>query len=213
MTLRYGDSRLGYDGANYQSAQRHVPEHRNTLKRHPEHLRRGAWRHTMCSVCSNKAVLRSVNIGNAVERLCLRFRHVQTRSDTFPNESERKDEATWIGSTVSCSLPLHQLKGYLLSNDISWQVKATKVKWLWHTLSTVTHTVTLPGFKPRTSLTWQRATGEETPFNKEEVRKITKGVTVIQSRFKLGTSLINPSAWGHLNPSSYCDVGSFLWGI
>jgi hypothetical protein len=23
----------------------------------------------------------------------------------------------------------------------------------------------------------------------------------------------NPSAWGHLNPSSYCDVGRLFYGI
>ena len=25
--------------------------------------------------------------------------------------------------------------------------------------------------------------------------------------------LINPSAWGHLNPSSYCDVGRLFYGV
>jgi hypothetical protein len=25
--------------------------------------------------------------------------------------------------------------------------------------------------------------------------------------------LINPSAWGHLNPSSYCDVGRFYYRV
>ena len=24
---------------------------------------------------------------------------------------------------------------------------------------------------------------------------------------------INPSAWGHLNPSSYCDVGKLFYGV
>jgi len=24
---------------------------------------------------------------------------------------------------------------------------------------------------------------------------------------------INPSAWGHLNPSSYCDVGRLFYGV
>jgi len=24
---------------------------------------------------------------------------------------------------------------------------------------------------------------------------------------------VNPSAWGHLNPSSYCDVGRFFYGV
>ena len=26
-------------------------------------------------------------------------------------------------------------------------------------------------------------------------------------------SLFNPSAWGHLNPSSYCDVGRLFYGV
>ena len=26
-------------------------------------------------------------------------------------------------------------------------------------------------------------------------------------------TLFNPSAWGHLNPSSYCDVGRFFYGL
>jgi hypothetical protein len=25
--------------------------------------------------------------------------------------------------------------------------------------------------------------------------------------------LFNPSAWGHLNPSSYCDVGRLFYGV
>jgi hypothetical protein len=24
---------------------------------------------------------------------------------------------------------------------------------------------------------------------------------------------LNPSAWGHLNPSSYCDVGRLFYGV
>ena len=26
-------------------------------------------------------------------------------------------------------------------------------------------------------------------------------------------AIINPSAWGHLNPSSYCDVGRLFYGV
>ena len=26
-------------------------------------------------------------------------------------------------------------------------------------------------------------------------------------------TLLNPSAWGHLNPSSYCDVGRLFYGV
>ena len=25
--------------------------------------------------------------------------------------------------------------------------------------------------------------------------------------------VLNPSAWGHLNPSSYCDVGRLFYGV
>ena len=28
-----------------------------------------------------------------------------------------------------------------------------------------------------------------------------------------GSYRVNPSAWGHLNPSSYCDVGRFLYRV
>ena len=31
--------------------------------------------------------------------------------------------------------------------------------------------------------------------------------------FKLHPTTINPSAWGHLNPSSYCDVGSLFYEV
>jgi len=27
------------------------------------------------------------------------------------------------------------------------------------------------------------------------------------------SEMINPSAWGHLNPSSYCDVGMFFYRV
>jgi len=27
------------------------------------------------------------------------------------------------------------------------------------------------------------------------------------------TSRFNPSVWGHLNPSSYCDVGRFFYRV
>ena len=33
------------------------------------------------------------------------------------------------------------------------------------------------------------------------------------NRFNTTTSLLNPSAWGHLNPSSYCDVGRLFYGV
>jgi len=28
-----------------------------------------------------------------------------------------------------------------------------------------------------------------------------------------GVVVINPSAWGHLKPSSYCDVGRFFYRV
>jgi len=31
--------------------------------------------------------------------------------------------------------------------------------------------------------------------------------------WKLTLTIINPSAWGHLNPSSYCDVGRLFYGV
>jgi len=30
--------------------------------------------------------------------------------------------------------------------------------------------------------------------------------------FKYLGVILNPSEWGHLNPSSYCDVGRFFYG-
>ena len=30
---------------------------------------------------------------------------------------------------------------------------------------------------------------------------------------KVQTQVLNPSAWGHLNPSSYCDVGRLFYGV
>ena len=137
-------------------------------------------------------------------------------SDTFPNESEseRKDEATWYGSMVSCSLTLHPLKGYLLSNGISWQVKGTKAKWHWHRRNEETHTKKITTMKHTHTHTHTHTHSDHTgiqttslintkkdnwrgnAFNKEELRKIAKGATVIQSRIKLGTSLSGgDSSW------------------
>jgi hypothetical protein len=31
--------------------------------------------------------------------------------------------------------------------------------------------------------------------------------------FATAVSFLNPSAWGHLNPSSYCDVGRLFYGV
>ena len=39
----------------------------------------------------------------------------------------------------------------------------------------------------------------------QEINDILKGQNII--------GFINPSAWGHLNPSSYCDVGRLFYGV
>jgi len=31
--------------------------------------------------------------------------------------------------------------------------------------------------------------------------------------YSLGEAVVNPSAWGHLTPSSYCDVGRLFYGV
>ena len=36
----------------------------------------------------------------------------------------------------------------------------------------------------------------------------TKTTSIIHN-----TAFFNPSAWGHLNPSSYCDVGRLFYGV
>jgi len=84
-------------------------------------------------------------------------------------------------------ITLHQLKGCLLSNGISWQTKGTKAKWHWHRrneekqkASTVTqththtYTVALLGFKPRASLTWHRATVKEKTLTRRSWGKSPK---------------------------------------
>jgi hypothetical protein len=44
-------------------------------------------------------------------------------------------------------------------------------------------------------------TGQETNYFIIVVTIIKRGI------------LFNPSAWGHLNPSSYCDVGRLFYGV
>jgi len=42
------------------------------------------------------------------------------------------------------------------------------------------------------------------------------GVPITRTReinSRMIASGINPSAWGHLNPSSYCDVGRLFYGV
>ena len=50
-------------------------------------------------------------------------------------------------------------------------------------------------------------TGREAENNANiEICKITKWLKDNKITF-------NPSAWGHLNPSSYCDVGRLFYGV
>ena len=35
----------------------------------------------------------------------------------------------------------------------------------------------------------------------------------IQAKYVYVVYGLNPSAWGHLNPSSYCDVGRLFYGV
>ena len=95
-------------------------------------------------------------------------------SDTFQNESERKDDATWNGSVVSCSLRCINWKDIYSrmalagkqkeqkqsDTDID-EMKRNKKHPLWHTH---THTVTLPGFK-HTHIQTQTHTHTNTHIN------------------------------------------------
>ena len=44
----------------------------------------------------------------------------------------------------------------------------------------------------------------------QEINYILKGKNIIGFIKK---TKINPSAWGHLNPSLYCDVGRLFYGV
>ena len=51
-----------------------------------------------------------------------------------------------------------------------------------------------------------------------EAFQLTLGATSIETLSALTVlrkshALLNPSAWGHLNPSSYCDVGRLFYGV
>jgi len=35
----------------------------------------------------------------------------------------------------------------------------------------------------------------------------------VPPEYRLETLTVNPSAWGHLNPSSYSDVGRLFYGV
>jgi len=40
-----------------------------------------------------------------------------------------------------------------------------------------------------------------------------RGCDEVASNAEVFLTYINPSAWGHLNPSSYCDVGRLFYGV
>ena len=46
--------------------------------------------------------------------------------------------------------------------------------------------------------------------NERDMIKMFIGLRV---KCPLFLSAFNPSAWGHLNPSSYCDVGRLFYGV
>ena len=52
---------------------------------------------------------------------------------------------------------------------------------------------------------WGRTTKSQTLTTR--TTRYTEYKTILPSRF------FNPSAWGHLNPSSYCDVGRLFYGV
>ena len=52
---------------------------------------------------------------------------------------------------------------------------------------------------------------ERVVVSKQEAQNID--VKIFNLRKLNELDVINPSAWGHLNPSSYCDVGRLLYGV
>ena len=54
------------------------------------------------------------------------------------------------------------------------------------------------------------ALGVDSASNGNEYQEYFLGLTLLWYHEK---SYINPSAWGHLNPSSYCDVGRLFYGV
>ena len=51
-------------------------------------------------------------------------------------------------------------------------------------------------------------------FTSSELQKTNlKTVFSTSNIILLAIKSVNPSAWGHLNPSSYCDVGRLFYGV
>ena len=50
-------------------------------------------------------------------------------------------------------------------------------------------------------------------FKKSPITRRIKRDIVTNIRMSSCTVPVNPSAWGHLNPSSYCDVGRLFYGV
>ena len=46
-----------------------------------------------------------------------------------------------------------------------------------------------------------------------ELWQATVPIAVFLSAAVFMATSFNPSAWGHLNPSSYCDVGRLFYGV
>ena len=56
---------------------------------------------------------------------------------------------------------------------------------------------------------------EEIRESKEKklTRKFYEGIKELNRPYQSESVTINPSACGHLNPSSYCDVGRLFYGV
>ena len=51
-------------------------------------------------------------------------------------------------------------------------------------------------------------------FCKVTIFFLSIGVNLVPAHWAVDSALqFNPSAWGHLNPSSYCDVGRLFYGV
>jgi len=62
------------------------------------------------------------------------------------------------------------------------------------------------------------ATKEGAPDAKQNkgrviIRLYTNNIALKFTLLKQHINPFNPSAWGHLNPSSYCDVGRLFYGV
>jgi len=102
---------------------------------------------------------------------------------------------------------------HAIANVVNDQFSTVEISVQYHAMAQVVspgHSPWRPGFDPRPA------------HVRSEVDKLAMGQV-----FSLNTSvfschssntaysyfIINPSAWGHLKPSSYCDVGRFFYGV